>query len=68
MLRASGLTRRLKLTRTSVIRLLAALERFSYVERCPDVGYRIGLRAFEVGTLFLATNRVSSVLTRALAL
>ena len=51
MLRASGLTRRLKLTRTSVIRLLAALERFSYVERCPDVGYRIGLRAFEVGTL-----------------
>ena len=66
VLRPSELTRRLKLTRTSVIRLLATLERFGYVERCPDVGYRIGLRAFELGTLFLAANPVSSVLARAL--
>lgn len=63
---ASELTRRLKLTRTSVIRLLATLERFGYIERCPDVGYRIGLRAFEVGTLFLAANPLSSVLAQAL--
>ena len=64
---ASELTRRLKLTRTSVIRLLATLERFGYIERCPEApGYRIGLRAFEVGTLFLAANPLSSVLTRAL--
>jgi DNA-binding IclR family transcriptional regulator len=67
VLSASELTRRLKLTRTSVIRLLATLERFGYVEKSPDaVGYRIGLRAFEVGTLFLAANPLSSVLSRAL--
>lgn len=67
MLTASELTRRLKLTRTSVIRLLATLERFGYIEKCPQaVGYRIGLRAFEVGTLFLAANPLSSVLARAL--
>jgi IclR family acetate operon transcriptional repressor len=64
---ASELTRRQKLTRTSVIRLLATLERFGYIEKCPEgVGYRIGLRAFEVGSLFLAANPLSSVLARAL--
>jgi DNA-binding IclR family transcriptional regulator len=47
--------------------LLATLERFGYIEKCPEaVGYRIGLRAFEVGTLFLAANPLSSVLARAL--
>ena len=67
VLTASELTRRLKLARTSVIRLLATLEGFGFVEKCPEaVGYRIGLRAFEVGTLFLAANPLSSVLTRAL--
>ncbi len=67
VLTASQLTRRLKLARTNVIRLLATLEGFGFIERCPEtVGYRIGLRAFEVGTLFLATNPLSSVLTRAL--
>ena len=67
VLNASELTRRLKLTRTSVIRLLATLERFGYVEKCPEaVGYRIGLRAFEVGSLFLAANPLSAVLARAL--
>jgi DNA-binding IclR family transcriptional regulator len=67
VLTASELTRRLKLTRTSVIRLLATLERFGFIERCPDAaGYRIGLRTFEVGTLFLAANPLSAVLARAL--
>jgi IclR family transcriptional regulator, KDG regulon repressor len=67
VLTASELTRRLKLTRTAVIRLLATLESFGYVEKCEDaVGYRIGLRAFEVGTLFLAANPLASVLSRAL--
>jgi DNA-binding IclR family transcriptional regulator len=69
VLTASELTRRLKLARTNVIRLLATLEGFGFVEKCPDAaGYRIGLRAFEVGTLFLAANPLSSVLTRALDL
>ncbi len=50
-----------------MIRLLATLEGFGFVERCPDgSGYRIGLRAFELGTLFLAANPMSSVLSRAL--
>lgn len=67
VLTASELTRRLKLTRTSVIRLLATLERFGYIERAPEaVGYRVGLRAFELGTLFLAANPLASVLARAL--
>jgi DNA-binding IclR family transcriptional regulator len=67
VLTASELTRRLKLTRTAVIRLLATLESFGYIEKCADaVGYRIGLRAFEVGTLFLTANPLSSVLARAL--
>jgi DNA-binding IclR family transcriptional regulator len=67
VLNASELTRRLKLSRTSVIRLLATLQRSGYIEKCPDaVGYRIGLRAFEVGSLFLAANPLSAVLTRAL--
>jgi IclR family transcriptional regulator, KDG regulon repressor len=67
VLTASELTRRLKLTRTAVIRLLATLERFGYLEKSPDgAGHRIGLRAFEIGTLFLAANPLSSVLQRAL--
>ena len=67
VLSASELARRLKLTRTSVIRLLATLERFGFIEKCLDpVGYRIGLRAFEVGSLFLAANPLSAVLARAL--
>ena len=67
VLTASELTRRLKLARTSVIRLLATLEGFGFIEKCPEaVGYRIGLRAFEVGTLVLAANPLSSVLSRAL--
>jgi IclR family KDG regulon transcriptional repressor len=67
VLTASELARRLKVSRTSVIRLLATLERFGYIEKCPEAaGYRIGVRAFEVGTLFLAANPLSSVLARAL--
>ena len=67
VLTASELARRLKLTRTSVIRVLATLEGFGFIEKCPDaVGYRVGLRAFELGTLFLAANPLSAVLARAL--
>lgn len=67
VLTASELARRLELSRTSVIRLLATLESFGYIEKCPEAaGYRIGLRAFEVGTLFLAANPLSSLLARSL--
>jgi IclR family KDG regulon transcriptional repressor len=67
VLSASELARRLKLARTIVIRLLATLEGFGFIEKCPEAaGYRIGLRAFEVGTLFLAANPLSSMLARSL--
>jgi DNA-binding IclR family transcriptional regulator len=67
VLTASELTRQLKLARTSVIRLLVTLEACGFVEKHPEgSGYRIGLRAFEIGTLFLAANPLSSLLIRAL--
>jgi IclR family KDG regulon transcriptional repressor len=67
VLTASELTRQLKLARTSVIRLLVTLESFGFVEKHPEgTGYRIGLRAFEIGTLFLVANPLSFLLMRAL--
>lgn len=67
VLTASELTRQLKLARTSVIRLLVTLEACGFVEKHPEgIGYRIGLRAFEIGTLFLAANPLSFLLMRAL--
>jgi DNA-binding IclR family transcriptional regulator len=67
VLTASELTRQLKLARTSVIRLLVTLEACGFVEKQPEgIGYRIGLRAFEIGTLFLAANPLSFLLMRAL--
>lgn len=67
VLNTSELARQLKLARTSVMRLLVTLEACGYVEKLPaGAGYRIGLRAFEVGTLFLAANPLSFVLLRAL--
>lgn len=67
VLNTSELARQLKLARTSVMRLLVTLESCGYVEKLPaGAGYRIGLRAFEVGTLFLAANPISFVLLRAL--
>lgn len=67
VLTASELARRLKLARTSVLRLLVTLETCGFVERHPEnIGYRIGLRAFEVGALFLAANPLSFIVMRAL--
>jgi DNA-binding IclR family transcriptional regulator len=67
VLTVSELCRRLKLPRTNVLRLLTTLETFGLVERHDHgSGYRIGLRAFEIGSLFLTANPISSLLTRAL--
>lgn len=67
VLTASELTRQLKLARTSVIRLLVTLETSGFIEKHPEgTGYRIGLRAFEIGTLFLVANPLSHLLVRAL--
>jgi len=46
---------------------MATLESSGFVARRPDDGgFQIGLRAFEIGALFLAANPVSSLLTKAL--
>jgi DNA-binding IclR family transcriptional regulator len=67
VLTASELSRRLRLPRTNVIRLLATLETFRLIERDRDgTGLRVGIRAFEIGTLFLAANPLSSLLMDAL--
>jgi DNA-binding IclR family transcriptional regulator len=67
VLTTSELARQLKLARTSVMRLLVTLETCGFVEKHPGgAGYRIGLRAFEVGTLFLVANPLSFLVLRAL--
>jgi IclR family transcriptional regulator, KDG regulon repressor len=67
VLTASEIARQLKLPRTNVIRLMATLESLGFVARRPDGGgFQIGLRAFEIGTLFLAANPVSSLMMKAL--
>ncbi len=61
-LRVSELARSLGLSRTIVIRILNTLERVGFVERTAgDARYRIGLAAFEVGGLYLATNQLVAV-------
>lgn len=65
-LSAVEIARRLKLPRTNVLRLLATLESFGFLDRSPDSSFRIGLRAFELGSLFLASNSVSTLFSNAL--
>lgn len=55
LLSTSALARRLGLPRTNVLRLIATLERFRLVER-EQAGFRLGIRAFELGSLYLASN------------
>lgn len=56
-LNASELARRLGLSRTSVVRMLSTLEASGFVERRPgDSRYRVGLAAFRVGCVYVATN------------
>lgn len=56
-LNASDLARRLGLSRTAVVRLLSTLEAAGFVEREPaNAQYRVGLTAFQIGSLYLATN------------
>lgn len=66
-LRPSELAHLLGLPRTIVIRILNTLERARFVERVPgDSRYRIGVGAFEVGALYLATNPLIAVAEEAL--
>lgn len=64
---ASEITRSMRLPRTNVLRLLATLESFGFLERASEDGaFRVGLRAFELGSLFLASNSVSTLFSNAL--
>lgn len=64
---ASELARELNVSRTSVLRLLTALEGFGFVARNePGGGYRIGVRAFEIGALYFTAHPMRAAWTEAL--
>lgn len=62
----SALARRLGLPRTSILRLISTLEGFRLLERTADGGCRLGLRAFELGGLYLAGNPALALIAQAL--
>lgn len=62
----AALARRLALPRTNVLRLLATLEHFHFIERERGGGVRLGLRAFELGSVYLKSNPAPSLAVAAL--
>lgn len=62
----AALARRLGMARTSLLRLLATLEQFRFVERAPGGGFRLGLRAFELGSVYLESNPAPALAVAAL--
>ena len=66
VLAAAALARRLGLPRTNVLRLIATLEHFRLVEREPGGGVRLGIRTFELGSLYLMSNPAPSLAAAAL--
>ncbi|MGH7068661.1 MAG: IclR family transcriptional regulator [Acetobacteraceae bacterium] len=66
VLTIAALTRHLGLPRTNVLRLASTLEAFRLIEREPGGGYRVGIRAFELGSLYLMSNPVSELVGKAL--
>lgn len=65
VLSTSALTRALGLPRTNVLRLIATLEHFRLVER-EQAGFRLGIRAFELGSLYLMCNPAPALAASAL--
>ncbi len=64
----SEVARTLDLPRTVVVRILNTLKQAGFLERVPGVSlYRIGLSAFEVGALYLASNPLVAVADELLA-
>ncbi|MDE2573235.1 MAG: IclR family transcriptional regulator [bacterium] len=67
-LTASEFVRHLALPRTIVVRLLGTLEAAGFLERnARDSRYRIGLAAFEIGSLYVAANPLLGFINRELA-
>jgi DNA-binding IclR family transcriptional regulator len=63
----SLLTKRLRMSRTGVLRLAATLEGLGMLERNGrGNGYRIGIRAFELGSLYLASHPLKARVDSAL--
>src|SRR5574340_1771222 len=62
----AALARRMELPRTNVLRLLATLEDFRFVERESGGGFRLGLRAFELGSVYLESNPAPALAVTAL--
>lgn len=66
-LSSSEIARKIAIPRTNVLRLLATLEGRGWLERLDDdSNYRVGLRAFEIGALYLAANSRAALLRKAL--
>jgi DNA-binding IclR family transcriptional regulator len=61
-LRVTELSRRLSLHKNNVFRILATLEVRGYVTQNPETeGYRLGVKAFELGQAYLRHNAVISL-------
>lgn len=57
----SELAERTELPKSTLVRLLAVLERRHYVERTPETErYRIGIRAFELGSIYIQTLKLET--------
>lgn len=57
----TDLATRLSLAKSTATRLLAVLEERGYLERSPDTEkYRIGVRAFELGSIYIQTTSIEA--------
>jgi DNA-binding IclR family transcriptional regulator len=57
----SELSARVDLPKSTTVRLLSILEERGYLERSPDTErYRIGIRAFEIGSIYIRTLRLET--------
>lgn len=57
----SDLAARVNLPKSTVVRLLSILEERGYVERSAETDrYRIGIRAFEIGSIYIQSTRLEA--------
>jgi DNA-binding IclR family transcriptional regulator len=57
----SELVSRIDLAKSTTFRLISILEERGYLERSPDTDrYRIGIRAFEIGSIYIQSTRLEA--------
>jgi DNA-binding IclR family transcriptional regulator len=57
----SELVSRIDLAKSTTFRLIAILEERGYLERSPDTDrYRIGIRAFEIGSIYIQSTQIEA--------